>query len=84
MRWQTNFPDNDEGMFVNLKEYSLLELCEMEKEEKLRLDNLRRNEPSSKRKNERQHSIWFAQCQMCIDSLHKIRDAIIEKKQSDI
>ena len=80
MRWQQYFPEEEEGMILNLYSLDLSVLYKMQEKIEKHLIELRSKEPSSKRKNEREHRVWFMQCHDCIDDLKKIRDAIEFKK----
>ena len=55
-------------------------LYKMQADMEERLSELRSKEPFFKRKNEREHQVWFMQCHAYIDDLGKIRDAISFKK----
>lgn len=83
MRWQHyRFQDN-EGMTEDLTKYSLIELYEMQTQIEEYLLVLRNQEPAAKRKNEGPHSIWFSQCQSCLDDLKEVRDAICFVKERE-
>ncbi|MBR6950584.1 MAG: hypothetical protein IKH56_02490 [Oscillospiraceae bacterium] len=62
-------------MFPLQKRYDIIERIEKH------LAELRANEPPAKRKNENAHSVWFSQCQGCIDDLKEVRDAICIVKE---
>lgn len=80
MRWQQYGYNEPEGMYIDLKSYSLQELYAMQARVEAHLKSLREREPSAKRKYERDHKVWFSVCQSCIDDLKEVRDAICEKK----
>ena len=80
MRWQSFGHEMTEGMYDDLTTYSLENLYKKQDWIEKHLAELRSDEPSTKRKNEKAHQIWFAMCQGCIDELKEIRDAIINVK----
>lgn len=80
MRWQQYFPENEEGMILDLYSLDLSTLYKMQADIEKHLAELRNKEPFSKRKNEQEHKVWFMQCHAFIDDLKKIKDAIEFKK----
>ena len=72
---------NDEGLVIALSSYSLEELKEQEREILDRIEDLRKNEPSGKRKFAREQAAWFSLNHFYLDKLKAIRDAIVVKRK---
>jgi len=85
MKWQRqSFSDKfDVNWSVDLTTIPLEELYRMQANVEKHIEDLRASEPSSKRKNTRQHDVWFDTCQGAIERLHEIRDAIIAVTSKD-
>lgn len=79
MRWQIYGHEEWNDMSEDIDNYSLKQLGEMRRRAKEHLLDLRDSEPSSKRKNEEVHRVWFAQCQQVIQDLNQIDLAISRK-----
>ena len=74
---------HEEGeMRVPLSSYTLEELKEQEREILLKIEELRKNGPSGKRKYARKQRGWFSENHYYLDKLKEIRDAIIEIRAS--
>ena len=86
MRWLIYGPEDQDRMWEDLTALPLQELYERHSCIEKHLEELRKNEPSPKRKNEWAHTVWFSQCQGCIADLRKVRDAIyiVKKRGNDI
>lgn len=67
-------------MYEDLKQYSMEELRSRLLYWENALDELRRQEPSTKRKTRFEHMVWVDVCQSYIEEIQNLRDAIIEKK----
>ena len=80
MRWLEYAPKNVEGLAPILPEKTLSELYDIQTDIENKLKELRLKEPSAKRKYERDHKIWYDECQGYIEDLKEIRDLICQKK----
>lgn len=80
MRWQYYRRIENESMLQDLSGYYLSQLYEREREIEAKIKELREKEPSSKRKYESKHQVWFSLCQGYIDELKNTREAICAKK----
>ena len=67
-------------MMLDLLSCSLEELYKMQEGVEGRLEKHRVQEPSTKRAHSREHEVWVLISHGYIEELHRIRDAIIEKK----
>ena len=81
MRWQHYGTENPGGMCIGLASHPLDELYQMQADVEARLVELRASEPSPKRRNTEEHTIWFSLCQNEIKRLQNIRDAIQKAKE---
>ena len=82
MRWQLYpFIPEHEGFYCDY-ELSLEDLYWIQTQLECKIAQLRTQEPHCKRRLEREHAGWFAGCQMVIEDLITIRDAIIDCKVS--
>ena len=68
-------------MCIGLASLPLDELYQMQADVEARLVELRASEPSPKRRNTEEHTIWFSLCQNEIKRLQNIRDAIQKAKE---
>ena len=82
MRWQRYGHEEWSDMSEDIDDYSLKQLGEMRKRAREHLLDLRDSEPSSKRKNEEIHRVWFAQYQQVIQDLNQI-DLAIDRKHDE-
>ena len=81
MRWQHFGTDVPNAMGLDLAGVPLKELYQMQADVEARLAELRASEPSPKRRNTEEHTIWFSLCQNEIKRLQNIRDAIQKAKE---
>lgn len=70
-------------MMEDLSKYPIKRLRIMLSEAERTLDELRRKEPSAKRKYRTKHEHWASLCQRYIQEICDLRDAIISKKKSE-
>lgn len=82
MRWLEYGFENDNGTWDLKSDYTLQELYDEQERLEDILHELREKEPSSKRKYEREHEVWFSLCQSYIDQLKEVRDMIVQKKDN--
>lgn len=69
-------------MILDYSDCSLEDLYEMLREQEASLEKYRAQEPSTKRKNRKEHNLWVAISQAKLERIHEIRETIIKKKKA--